>query len=164
MKDMKRIFPAFIALILTVLVLPVVAMAWEAGQVRKVSDGDTLHVGNARVRLYGIDCPEKDQPFGQKAKDFVTSKIVQAGGQVFLDVIDKDHYGRLVAVVRLGKPDGPVLNQELLRAGLAWYYTRYCKTPTCEAWKETEASARTAKAGLWGQPNPTAPWNWRRKH
>lgn len=165
MHDMRKKFAVMLLLLLLLLlVLPVLALAMESGQVGKVSDGDTLHVGKARVRLYGIDCPEKGQPFGQEATEFTTRKIVQAGGLVFLEVLYTDQYGRKVAKVHLGKPDGPLLNQELVQAGLAWVYGRYCTEPMCSVWMGYESTAKASKIGLWSVQNPVAPWNWRRTH
>ncbi len=90
------------------------------GRVVGVSDGDTitvLHKGKGeRIRLHGIDCPEKRQAFGNRAKQF-TSKLV-FGNTVTVQVMDRDRYGRTVGVVLL--PDGRSLNHELVRAGLAW--------------------------------------------
>ncbi len=92
-----------------------------------VSDGDTitvLHSGKGeRIRLHGIDCPEKRQAFGNRAKQF-TSKLVFAK-TVTVQPVDRDRYGRTVGVVLL--PDGRSLNHELVSAGLAWMYRRYTK-------------------------------------
>ena len=96
-----------------------------AGRVVGVSDGDTitvLHNGKGeRIRLHGIDCPEKRQAFGKRAKQF-TSELV-FGNTVTVQVVDLDRYGRTVGEVLL--PDGRSLNHELVRAGLAWWYRRY---------------------------------------
>ncbi len=90
------------------------------GHVVGVSDGDTitvLHKGKGeRIRLHGIDCPEKRQAFGNRAKQF-TSNLVFAK-TVTVQGVDRDRYGRTVGVVLL--PDGRSLNHELVRAGLAW--------------------------------------------
>ncbi len=99
------------------------------GKVVGVSDGDTitvLHNGKGeRIRLHGIDCPEKRQAFGKRAKQF-TSKLV-FGKTVTVQFVDRDRYGRTVGVVLL--PDGRSLNHELVRAGLAWMYRRYTNDP-----------------------------------
>jgi len=95
------------------------------GRVVGVSDGDTiavLHNGKGeRIRLHGIDCPEKRQAFGKRAKQ-LTSNLV-FGKTVTVQFVDRDRYGRTVGVVLL--PDGRSLNHELVRAGLAWMYRRY---------------------------------------
>jgi endonuclease YncB( thermonuclease family) len=89
------------------------------GKVVKVSDGDTIQVmqnGHAlKIRLAGIDCPEKGQPFGQAAKRFVLDLVAQKA--VTVQVETKDRFGRSVAEVMLS--DGRSLNRELVRAGYA---------------------------------------------
>ena len=107
-----------------------------------------------RIRLNGIDCPEKGQAFGQKAKQF-TSGLVY-GKEVMIHVLSKDRHGRTVADVVL--PDGTNVSQELLRAGLAWWYRHYSKDVSLGALEE---EARQAKRGLWADPNPIPPWEIR---
>ncbi len=123
-----------------------------------VSDGDTitvLHKGKGeRIRLHGIDCPEKRQAFGNRAKQF-TSKLIFVK-IVTVQVLDRDRYGRTVGVVLL--PDGRSLNHELVRAGLAWMYRRYTDD---QSLSELEEEARVARRGLWADPNPIPPWQWR---
>jgi len=101
-----------------------IAFAAQTGKVVGVTDGDTIKVllrGKAvKIRLNGIDCPERKQPFGRKARIF-TSELV-AGKVVKVEKVDTDRYGRMVANVYL--PEGRMLNQELVRAGLAWWYRR----------------------------------------
>ena len=96
-----------------------------SGRVVGVSDGDTIkvmHNGRAeKIRLHGIDCPEKAQPFGTRAKQFTSEMVF--GKTVTLHVTDTDKYGRTVADVIL--PDGRSLNRELVAAGLAWWYRKY---------------------------------------
>ncbi|MDL2315487.1 thermonuclease family protein [Desulfovibrio sp. OttesenSCG-928-A18] len=141
------------------------ALAWPA-RVVHVSDGDTVHVepikGGKRikVRLYGVDCPESRQPYGQAATGFVSDlalfKIVD------VQPYDTDRYGRTVAVLAIGESTA---QDALLDAGLAWVYTRYCKIPQCAAWKDKEKAAARARRGLWrdldGASKPVAPWTWR---
>ncbi len=146
----------FVLLIFTV---PIFAEDFE-GKCVGVSDGDTIsvmHNGVAeKVRLNGIDCPEKAQPFGNKAKQFTSDmaygkivKIIECG---------KDRYGRTIGDVIL--PDGKDLNQELVKAGLAWWFFKYSKDKTLEALEKT---AREAKIGLWADSNAVPPWDWRKK-
>lgn len=143
------------------------AWGWE-GTVVAVSDGDslalrTVHSGKrVSVRLYGIDCPELGgrtrlaQPYGRKAAAF--TRGLALGMRVSVTERGKDSYGRTLAgVVTL--PDGRVLQEELLRAGLAWVYTRYCTD--CTRWKELERDARAQKRGLWRDDRPVPPWRWR---
>lgn len=136
------------------------AAADFAGRVVGVTDGDTIkvmHNGKAeKIRLNGIDCPEKAQPFGTKAKQFTSGMVF--GKTVTVHVTDTDKYGRTVADVIL--PDGRVLNRELVAAGLAWWYQRYSKD---KSMGQLEADARAARRGLWADPDPVPPWCWRKQ-
>ena len=126
-----------------------------------VQDGDTITVlvdkTEVRVRLNGIDCPEKGQPFGHVAAELTSSL---AFGKT-VQVIDrgKDRYGRTLADVIL--PGGKSLNQELVRAGLAWWYRRYA--PHDKTLANLEEEAREARRGLWQDNDPIPPWLWRKK-
>jgi endonuclease YncB( thermonuclease family) len=130
------------------------------GRVVGISDGDTItvmHDGRAeKIRLNGIDAPEKGQPFGNRAKQFVSD--LAFGKEV--NVRDKglDRYGRTIGEVFLA--DGDNLNHEIVRAGLAWWFRRYA--PKDRELEELEAEARQARRGLWVDPNPIPPWEWRR--
>ncbi len=124
-----------------------------------VADGDTITVLHDRrsqkVRLQGIDSPEKGQPFGERAKQF-TSRLA-FGQEVTVHVTDRDRYGRTVAGIVL--PDGRSLNHEIVRAGYAWWARRYSRDPSLAT---LEAAARKARAGLWADPHAQPPWEWRR--
>ena len=130
------------------------------GKVVAISDGDTIRVMHngvsERIRLWGIDCPEMKQPFGTRAKQFTGD--LAFGQVVTVEVRDIDRYKRTVAEIIL--PDGRNLNQELVRAGLAWWYQRYARRET--VLRDLEHEARNAKRGLWSDPNPVAPWDWRK--
>ena len=130
------------------------------GKVVGVADGDTitvLHDGKGeRIRLHGIDCPEKRQAFGNRAKQFTSTLVFGKG--VTVQVLDRDRYGRTVGVVLL--PDGRSLNHELVKAGFAWWYWRY--TPDDETLAQLEREARGAKRGLWADPHAVPPWEWRK--
>ncbi len=129
------------------------------GRVVGVSDGDTitvLHNGKGeRIRLHGIDSPEKRQAFGNRAKQFTSTLVF--GETVTVQVVDRDRYGRTVAEVL--PPDGHSLNRELVRAGFAWWYRRYA--PDDETLEQLEREARGAQRGLWADPHAVAPWEWR---
>jgi len=146
---------------LPLLVLGLVSPGWTgdfSGQVVGVIDGDTidvLHNGQAeRIRLNGIDCPEKRQPFGKKAKQF-TSTLVY-GKEVTIQAHRKDRHGRTVGDVVLA--DGTNVSRELVKAGFAWWYRQYSKDESLGA---LEAEARQAKRGVWADPNPIPPWEVR---
>lgn len=130
------------------------------GSVVKVLDGDTITIlvdeVEHKIRLYGIDCPESAQPFGQKAKKYALEQVARK--TVVVDVRDQDRYGRMVGVVTL--PDGRNLNRELVRSGFAWWYERYA--PDDSQLKALELEAREARRGLWADPRPVPPWEWRR--
>jgi endonuclease YncB( thermonuclease family) len=132
-----------------------------SGKVVAVVDGDTLSVlldgKAAKIRLHGIDTPEKAQAFGTRARQF-TSELV-FGQTVTVRVHDTDRYGRLVGEVLL--PNGRSLNHELVAAGLAWWYKRYA--PNDATLAKLEAEAKAAKRGLWSDPHAVAPWTWRRQ-
>ncbi len=131
-----------------------------SGKVIKVSDGDTLDVlyenRAIRIRLAEIDCPEKKQPFGEKARRYAAE--LAAGREVTVKVKDRDRYGRIVAEIIL--PDNRSLNAEMLKAGFAWWYRDYSKDKNLE---ELERKAVEAKIGLWADPDPVPPWVFRRK-
>ena len=147
-----------------ILVLSIPALAWEA-RVVHVADGDTITVEPAKggdrikIRLHGIDAPETRQPYGQAAKGFVNDVALYQIADVRVTPQSKDRYGRVIAVIAL--PDGTILQELLLEAGLAWVYPQYCKN--CGAWKAMEAEARNQRKGLWTEASPIAPWEWRKR-
>ena len=141
--------------------LPILVYAEQfTGKVVGISDGDTLSVlreGKAvKVRLHSVDTPEKAQAFGTQARKLTGDLVFQQ--TVTVVIRDTDRYGRLVGDVLL--PDGRSLNQELVKAGMAWWYRQYAPNDTTLA--QLEAEARTAKRGLWADATPVAPWEWRR--
>lgn len=149
---------SLIAFILAVFCFPVVVSAWS-GKCVSVSDGDTIKVMHQdkakRIRLYGIDCPEKKQAFGKRAKQFTARMVFKR--IVNITPTTTDRYGRIIAWVYV---DGDkCLNKELLKAGLAWHYKRYSKDRDLSA---LEIVARQNKLGLWIDSNPIPPWNFRR--
>jgi endonuclease YncB( thermonuclease family) len=137
------------------------------GLVTAVADGDTLVVlaeGNVsyRIRLLGIDAPEGGQPYGKIARkallDLVLRKRVQVRAQ------SRDPYGRTVGKVLLNGAD---INLEQVREGQAWHYKHYAGDQFPEdaaVYAQAERDARAAHRGLWNQPDPEAPWEWRRRH
>ena len=129
--------------------------------VLRVSDGDTMVVRtmdyeDLKIRLYGIDAPEKDQEGGAEAG--AALRAIQ-GRLVTIVEMDIDRYGRLVGLV---EHEGRSVNLDLAARGLAWHYRQYCRAqPICGQIEAAEAEARAAGRGLWaGRPMP--PWEWRR--
>jgi endonuclease YncB( thermonuclease family) len=131
-----------------------------SGVVIWVADGDTFKVRSERsqykIRVYGIDAPEQGQPFHREALELCLK--LTHGQRVRLRVVDRDRYGRLVAAVTL--PDGADLAEVLLQAGLAWQYRRYNQDPK---YRELENQAREAGRGIWSAPNPTPPWDYKKR-
>jgi endonuclease YncB( thermonuclease family) len=129
------------------------------GRVVGVRDGDTitvLHDGRPTViRLHGIDAPEKGQAFGMRAKAFTAS--LAFGQTVIVHVRGLDRYGRNIGDITLS--DGRRLDEELVRAGYAWWFRRYSGDARL---KTLEAQARVGRRGLWADPDPVPPWDWRR--
>lgn len=132
------------------------------GKVVGISDGDTITILDAgkkqhKIRLYGIDCPESGQAFGQAAKKHTAALVARK--TVIVESFDTDKYGRTVGVVMV---DGNNVNQDLIAAGYAWQYRKYCKESFCSDWLQAEERARSARAGLWSDPDPVPPWDWRK--
>jgi len=131
------------------------------GIVTGVPDGDTLAVvagdRTVRVRLHGIDCPEKDQPSGTAARRFTADLAL--GATVTVVEQDIDRYGRIVATVIL--PDGRNLNHEIAAAGWAWWYRQYA--PDDWRLRSLESEARKARRGLWAESAAVPPWEWRKQ-
>ena len=130
-----------------------------------VSDGDTVTVLDAskrqhRVRLLGIDAPEKDQDFRQASKQNLSELVF--GREVTVESEKLDRYGRTLGKVMV---DGRSANLEQVKAGLAWFYRHYAEDVPAADREELEAAeteAKQAGEGLWGRPDPTPPWDFRR--
>jgi micrococcal nuclease len=131
------------------------------GRVTAVLDGDTIEVLKdkrpVRIRLFGIDSPERDQDFGTRARQFTSNKVFRKTVEVV--PVEKDQYRRLVAKVYI---NGKYLNQMIVAEGFAWWYKRYA--PKDVDLKEAENEARSSKKGLWSHPKPIPPWKFRRQN
>lgn len=126
-----------------------------------VKDGDTIVLlvdgKPLTVRLNHIDCPEKKQDYGSKAKYFVSDRCFDK--MITLKHNNKyDRYNRLLAEIILSNGDN--LNKELVRNGLAWNYKKYSSDKDYNA---IELKARQNKIGIWSYEDPIAPWDWRKK-
>lgn len=152
--------------VLVALILPLVATAAEiSGRVVKVV-GDTVYVLDAsreqhKIRLSGIDTPEKKQPFGRKAKEHLSGLV--AGQGVVVEWKKRDRYGRVVGKIIHDDRD---VNLAMVRAGLAWWYWKYAgeQSPVDrQLYEAAEERARSEKRGLWVDPEPMPPWEWRRR-
>ena len=161
---MFRKFLLILTLIGTVVATEAISAAtWLNGRVVGVSDGDTLTLlaaGNHRikVRLAGIDAPEKRQPYGRKSKQALSDMVY--GRDVSVRVEQTDRYGRSVGSVRYGGRD---INRVMVEHGHAWAYKRYL--PAHSPWPALEQRARDRGIGLWALPDEQRipPWSWRRQ-
>ena len=136
------------------------AAADFSGPVVSVLDGDTLEVLHnshpERIRLSGIDCPEKGQAYGHRAKEAASALVF--GKNVTLQTHGHDKYKRTLADVLL--PDGTKVNRALVKEGWCWWYRKYA--PGNAELEKLESEAREAKRGLWSDPHPVPPWEWRK--
>lgn len=137
------------------------------GRVVGVADGDTVTVLDAnktqqKIRLAGIDAPEKKMPFGQRAKEHLSDLVF--GKQVEVETTKKDRYGRWVGIIVLdGRRD---VNLAMVNAGMAWHYKQYEREQSASdrlIYFNAEEQARLRRAGLWRDDNPTPPWEYRKE-
>ena len=136
-----------------------------SGTVIAVIDGDTILLQPVnrktaprtflKLRLAGIDAPEKDQAFGDDSGRALAGLVLRK--QVQVVTVATDDYGRQVARVRLGKLD---VNRHMVQRGHAWASTRYRRNPELVALQQ---QARRARLGLWSQRQPVPPWVWRKQ-
>ena len=152
---MKRVI-----IILLCILLPLICSAQRfTVKVVSISDGDTFTAINSdnlqlKIRIWGIDAPEKKQAFGNKSKEFLSSLIF--GKTISIDVQSKDRYGRLLAYVY--SPEGKDVSLLMIHEGMAWHFTKYDNNVVYE---EAQTFAKKAKRGLWVDPSPIAPWDFR---
>lgn len=135
------------------------------GRVVGIADGDTLTVLDAsntqhKIRLAGIDSPEKTQPFGQVCKQSLSDLAYDR--TVEIDWNKLDRYGRIIGKVLVNGQD---VNLEQIRRGCAWHYKQYQNEQTLEdrlSYAKAEGKARVGNVGLWVEGGAVAPWEWRR--
>ncbi len=156
----------------SLVVLP--AEADILGKVVTVTDGDTIRVLDAdsvqhKIRLAGIDAPEKAQPFGNASRQHLASIV--AGKDVRVETTKKDRYGRVLGKVWVQPRDcagcGKTINANLaqIEAGMAWWYRDYARDQSPQDRERYDLAvneARKSRRGLWSEPNPIPPWVWRR--
>ena len=155
------------ATILALLLLaPILAHAETlTGHVVRVTDGDTIVVldsNNAqhKIRLAGIDAPERKQAFSTKSKEHLSDAV--AGKFVVVEYDKRDRYGRIVGKVVLSEVD---MNLEQVETGLAWHYKKYQEEQAPkdrELYSAAEIEAKEAKRGLWHDHEPMPPWEYRK--
>ncbi len=135
------------------------------GRVVKVADGDTVTVlddlhRQHKIRLIGIDAPEKKMPYGSRSKQALSDMVFDR--QVQVEYSKKDRYGRTLGKIIVGGVDA---NLAQIKAGMAWHYKQYQRDQSAAdraAYAQSEEDARSAKRGLWKDANPVPPWDWRR--
>lgn len=137
-----------------------------SGRVVRVADGDTVTVLDGakvqhKVRLAGIDAPEKSQPYGQKSRESLEELV--AGKAVIVETHKKDRYGRHVGKILVNGRD---MNIEQIRRGLAWFYRQYEGELTPDdrqSYDRSESEARDFKKGLWSDRSAVPPWEFRQR-
>jgi micrococcal nuclease len=126
-------------------------------------DGDTIEVLHnnhpERIRLSGIDCPEKGQAYGTRAKQAASESVFGFGMDVTPQAHGLDRYGRTLADVRL--LDETHVNHVLVKDGWCWWYRKYAPGDT--VLKGLEKEPRDGRKGLWADPQPVPPWEWRKR-
>ena len=144
------------------------------GRVVGVADGDTITVLDAdrqqhKIRLQGIDAPEKAQPFGQRSKESLSRLVF--GKDVRVDWKKRDTYKRIVGKVWVQPASCPTCPMTLdaghaqITVGMAWWYRKYAKEQSPQdrgAYEFSEQEARARRVGLWSDADPVPPWEWRR--
>lgn len=130
------------------------------GRVVRVADGDTVSILDSRntqhkVRLYGIDTPERDQPYGKAAKKALIQLVDEQ--TVGVVIVETDSYGRIVGTLYQG---GRNINAAMVASGYAWWYQYYA--PHEHLLQTAQQQARAQKLGLWAESDPVPPWDWRR--
>ena len=136
-----------------------------AGRVVRITDGDTLVVLDSnnvqhKIRLVGIDAPEKKQAYGKKSKENLSGLV--AGKFVVVEYDKVDRYQRILGKILLNSKD---MNLEQIKAGMAWHYKKYQKEQSQSdrmLYSDSEVDARNAKRGLWRDPDPIPPWDYRK--
>lgn len=137
------------------------------GKVVRVADGDTITVLDSshqqhRIRFLGIDAPERGQAYGNYCRQNLADKI--AGETVEVDYQKRDRYGRITGTVYY---DGRDINLEQLQDGCAWFYRYYAREldrDMRQAYDAAETEARKSGIGLWRDPDPVNPYDYRRSN
>jgi endonuclease YncB( thermonuclease family) len=154
-------------LLLLALSAPAVWAEVLVGRVIAVADGDTVTVLDAsrqqhRIRLVGIDAPERGQAFGNRARQHLADRVFQREVQVEYD--KRDRYGRILGKIVL---DGEDINLMMVRDGMAWHYRQFQRDqrPADRAlYADAEREARATGRGLWADAHPLPPWEFRRQN
>ena len=155
--------------------LPALASAAQSQHYEVVEgsiyDGDTLRVTDGtqeiKVRLCGIDAPEKDQALGTASRDHLRNLVAQGRGRITLVETDVDRYNRTVAEAFVSTGSGEeeiYLNAQMVADGMAYTYPQYVGScPNGSVIEAAEAEARRTAAGVWSSPSSQKPWEYRRR-
>jgi len=154
-------------LLIGALLSPLLALGVSIeGQIVGVSDGDTVTLLDAqktqwKIRLLGIDAPERKMPFGQRSKQYLADMVYKKN--VTIEYSKRDRYGRTLGKILVGGIDA---NLAQIRAGMAWHYKQYQRDQSFEdrqLYSGAEEAARSSRLGLWADATPTPPWDWRKQ-
>lgn len=141
--------------------VPLICIAQLKGKVISVTDGDTFTLLTSnkqqmKIRLYGIDCPEIGQDYGQQAREYLGDLIFFDTVQIVSKGLDAD--GLTLGIVTIFNMN---VNERMLQQGLAWHYSKYDNNPL---WSAYANKAKQLRKGLWTNPNAIPPWEWRSTH
>lgn len=165
-RTVRSVVNASIAVVL--LALPLASAAnTTTGLVVGIADGDTLTLLDAdhvqhKIRLAGIDAPEKRQAFGSRSKQNLADLVFRK--QVTVEWNKLDRYGRVIGKVLAGGDDVCLAQ---VRAGLAWHYKAYEREQSAadrERYIQAELDARASRRGLWRDASPVPPWDFRHSY
>jgi len=152
MYPLKRIILILILIFIIVIGYP---QSYN-GIIIRVIDGDTYvfqtEEGSFIVRMYGIDAPERNQPFSVESTEFLSNYLHK---DAITGVSSTDRYGRRIGILFI---DGQDINMLSIKRGFSWHYKQYSKD---KEYTKTEKYARRKKLGLWGLDKPVPPWEWR---
>ena len=153
-------------IIASLLLFPLLASADTfMGFVTEITDGDTIKILDSekvlhKIRIAGIDAPERTQPFGSKST--ASMGRLAFNKDAVADCPKTDRYGRLVCKVTVNGVD---VGLQQIKDGMAWWFRRYAKeqSPQDQAdYEAAETMAKLRRLGLWNDTNPIPPWEWRR--
>lgn len=144
--------------LLCFLFLPLFSFSQVKGKVIKITDGDTFVLltdskEQIKIRLHGIDAPEKKQDYGTVSKNYLSNLVFKK--DIIIEYKNRDRYGRRIGIAFV---EGVNVNEKMLSEGMAWHFKKYDAN---SQWSVLENKAKEEKKGLWSQPNPVAPWEWR---
>jgi endonuclease YncB( thermonuclease family) len=128
-----------------------------SGTIIRVIDGDTFvfqtKEGSLKIRMYGIDAPERDQPYSKESTNFLKQYLNK---DAILKASGVDRYSRTLGVLYIDRKD---INLLAIKNGCAWHFKRYSND---QQYAQAQEYAKNNKLGLWALPNPIPPWDWRK--